>query len=182
MKKIGESENFRSWPYRAETRRFTDNEINNGGIDLIKHPEKLELIHEATDLNGIRNILKFLNNFGGCYMTLGCASGLDEGFYYSYLEFTHRDYQVAMQENWPQDFENQWLTWVSLINENSPQLAQALIAGVVMDCRTFSFRDMPQQYLITIYARCLHESDHQILYAYIMDFFKTICLKITAQK
>lgn len=96
MKQDNDSNHFKRWPYIPELR--DDGDHNNGGIDLITHPDRVSLIHEATEDNGLRPLLVELNKPGGRFMSLGCASGLD-GSYDSYVEFTLRDHSLAINQD-----------------------------------------------------------------------------------
>jgi hypothetical protein len=172
MNKTIDTDSFSVWPFRSQPRRDEDGEINNGGIDLIKNPERIDEIHEATIENGMHAVLAYLNGEVGRFMTLGCAAGMDGPAYYSYLELTLRDKQLAMLESWPFSFEAKWKSWVEREGQENPLLAQALKNSVVLEYRAFSFRDGEPQYLVTIYSKALDELDHQKLYAWVLLFFQ----------
>lgn len=79
MKEDINSAAFKGWPFSAEERR-EDGEINNGAINLVLYPEKIDLIHEATEKNGLRQLLLYLNRDDGAFITLGCSYGqLEDG-------------------------------------------------------------------------------------------------------
>lgn len=157
MKQDFDSDHFKRWPYIPELREDGNN--NNGGIDLIEHPERITLIHEATDENGLRPLLIEMNKPGGQFMSLGCASGMD-GTYDSYIEFTLRDHERALSIDAVHAFDLAWNDWVK---SKYPDYAAPILANVVLAYRSFSLRGSEPQYLITAYHRATEESTHRQL-------------------
>lgn len=173
MKKCTDTDHFSRWPFVAEAVR-ADGERNNGAVDLISNPEGLDLIHEATEENGLRKLLKHLNSKEGIFMTLGCASGPLDGVYHSYLELTFRDAPTARSELKTIELEQAWESWLCVRCKDHNGLAEALKANVVWECREFSLRGAAAQYLVTIYTRAGDEADHGRLLSWLTDFFSHI--------
>lgn len=172
MKKCFETNNFARWPFVAEEPR-EDGERNNGAFDLVANPEKIDLIHEATEENGLRALIARLSSSDGLFMTLGCASGQDEDFYYSYLELTFRNPDLARDEQSITSLEDKWKVWVTERCHQHPELATALLAAVVWEYRKFSLRNAEPQYLVTIYSRGMNAADHGQLLTWIEEFFNS---------
>ncbi|WP_054064887.1 hypothetical protein [Pseudomonas asplenii] len=162
MKKDFDSENFQNWPYIPQLR--DDGDHNNGAVDLIENPEQISIIHEATEENGLRPLLIELNNPGGKFMSLGCASGIDGEAYFSYLELTHRDQSRARDVRAIHALGDAWEEWVK---SKYPDYAEQILANVVLAYRTFSLRRSEPQHLITAYHRAPDESTHRQL----LEFF-----------
>lgn len=172
MKKCSETNNFARWPFVPEKPR-EDGERNNGAFDLLANPEQIDLIHEATEDNGLRALIAQLNSSDGLFMTLGCASGQEGDFYYSYLELTFRNADVARDEQSITSLEDQWKVWVTEHCQKQPEFAAALLAAVVWEYREFSLRNAEPQYLVTVYSRTINAADHALLLTWIEGFFSS---------
>lgn len=164
---------FRVWPYRAE-QVSANGDRNNGGIDLVANPEKIDIIHEATEENGLRPLLISMNSPGQAFMTLGCLSGPMNGAYYSYVEFTPRDPSIARSKNAIIDIHRQWLDWLEDLHAEHPEVADALHQCVVWEYRAFSFHGSAPQYLITIWSRTASAQDHGSLMSWVHSFLSMI--------
>jgi hypothetical protein len=173
MKQDLDSENFKIWPFREEGQR-QDGEKNNGGIDLVVHPEQIDKIHEATPTNGLRQLLQYLNREAGGLQSLGCAAGLDGDRYFSYFEFTLRDRNLAQVESWPQQFERRWLDWTDYAEVQAPGLGSALRGSGTMEYREFAFRGSAPQLLVTLYSWTQSEADHAQYFSYLLRFFEDL--------
>ena len=97
MKKIDDSTSYKVWPFQSAD-VSVNGDRNNGGIDLIENPELIDVIHEATAENGLKELLISMNAPNRAFMTLGCLTGEVDGAYYSYVEFTPRDRLFAQNE------------------------------------------------------------------------------------
>lgn len=175
MKKCTETDNFARWPFIAEEPR-ADGERNNGGIDLIANPQQIDAIHEATDENGLKPLIKQLNAASSPFMTLGCASGQEDEFYFSYLEFTLRDPELARREEAIAAIEEKWETRLAERLGDHPEMASAIKSSVVWEYREFSLRNAPPQYLITVYLRARDAVDHGHLAGWVNEFFDKVII------
>jgi len=172
MEEDQDSNHFKGWPFHAEDRR-EDGNINNGAFDLISHPNKIDSIHEATESNGLRPLIKYLNSPDGCFMTLGCASGIEnDGLYYSYLEFTIRYAELARSTNWPQEIERKWNRFLDRAESQIEGIRYLLEESCRMTYRYFYLRpEIDQRLLVCMDLRAVSEDDHRILASHIQRFF-----------
>lgn len=81
-------DNFTRFPYRYQVRDNGD--INNGGFDLIKNPEKINDIHEINDFPWLKDFIAKVNSHSGKFMTFGCAVGYEDDILYGYIDFSLR--------------------------------------------------------------------------------------------
>ncbi|HHL2712810.1 TPA: hypothetical protein ACQ39K_004431 [Yersinia enterocolitica] len=81
-------DHFVKFPYRKEIRENGD--INNGGIDLLKEPHRIDEIHEAQNFPWLKKFLVDVNNHDGLFMTFGCAFGNVEDNFCGYIDFSIR--------------------------------------------------------------------------------------------
>lgn len=83
------------WPYRVD---LEDGRTNIGAIDLTRNPERIDEIHELSDMPILKKKIALLNSENNGVMTLGmlCEKSPDNGTWYSYLEFGFRpDYDYS---------------------------------------------------------------------------------------
>lgn len=83
------------WPYRVD---LEDGRTNIGAIDLTKNPERIDEIHELSNMPILKKRISLLNAENNGVMTLGmlCEKCPDNGAWYSYLEFGFRpDYDYS---------------------------------------------------------------------------------------
>lgn len=175
MKEDRESNRFQGWPFHAEERR-EDGEINNGAFDLISQPHKIDSIHEATDANGLRPLIKYLNRPVGCFMTLGCAAGIeDDGLYYSYLELTIRYAELARSTDWPQEFEQKWKHFLERAESQIEGIRHLLEESCRMTYRHFYLRpEIDRRLLVCMDLRAVSEAHHRILISHAQRFFELL--------
>lgn len=83
-----ERDNFTRFPYRYQVRDNGD--INNGGFDLIKNPEKINDIHEINDYPWLKDFIAKTNSQNGLFMTFGCTAGYKDDILYGYVDFSLR--------------------------------------------------------------------------------------------
>ncbi len=88
MERDTNNDTFVKFPYRREIR--DDGEINNGGINLIKEPHRINEIHEVKDAPWFKLLLIEVNAESGLFMTLGCAYGPLDEYFAGYLDFSFR--------------------------------------------------------------------------------------------
>lgn len=173
MKKIDDSTSYKVWPFQAAD-VSVNGDRNNGGINLIENPELIDVIHEATAENGLRDLLISLNAPNQAFMTLGCLTGDVDGAYYSYVEFTPRDQRLAQNEEVVKDIYRLWLDWSNKNCSAHPGLADALHQNVKWEYREFWFRGSDPQYLITIFPRAQSAQDHGSLLSWVHNFLCSV--------
>jgi hypothetical protein len=176
-----DSSSYEIWPFKA-VKVSPDGDRNNGGIDLVGNPERIDEIHEATEENGLRQLLIAMNAPGRAFMTLGCLAGQGEDAYHSYVEFTPRDGHYARNEIATQAVHTAWLKWISENCTDFPGLEDALRHNVVWVYRAFSLRGNERQYLITVYSRARNAQDHGSLLSWLHNFLCGVDLEAIAPK
>ncbi|NCG54911.1 hypothetical protein [Serratia fonticola] len=83
-----EREHFITFPYKYEVR--DNGSINNGGIDLVKSPERINEIHELYDYPWLKGFVETINSESGKFMTLGCQLGDFDGYLMGYVDLAFR--------------------------------------------------------------------------------------------
>ncbi|WP_146036409.1 hypothetical protein [Pseudomonas protegens] len=173
IKKIDDPTGYKIWPFKSAD-VSVNGDRNNGGINLIENPELIEVIHEATAENGLRDLLVSMNAPDRAFMTLGCLTGEADGHYYSYVEFTPRDQKLAQNEGVIKGIHRLWMEWSSENCSAYPGLADALHQNVKWEYREFSFRGSDPQYLITIFPRARSAQDHGSLLSWVHNFLCSV--------
>lgn len=173
MKKIDDSTSYKVWPFQSAD-VSVNGDRNNGGIDLIENPELIDVIHEATAENGLKELLISMNAPNRAFMTLGCLTGEVDGAYYSYVEFTPRDHLFAQNEELIKGIYRLWLEWSNEHCSAHPGLADALHQNVKWEYREFWFRGSDPQYLITIFPRAQSAQDHGSLLSWVHNFLCSV--------
>jgi hypothetical protein len=67
MEKAKVNDHFTRFPYKKQVRDNGD--INNGGIDLVKEPERIIEIHELNDWPWLKRFVQEINAPNGLFMT-----------------------------------------------------------------------------------------------------------------
>lgn len=173
MKMTDDSTSYKIWPFQS-AEVSVNGDRNNGGINLVGSPELIELIHEATEENGLRQLLLSMNAPDRAFMTLGCLTGDIDGTYYSYVEFTPRDQKLARNEELITGIHRLWLEWSAKNCAAYPGLTDALHQNVKWEYRKFSFGGSDPQYLITIYPCARSAQDHASLLSWVHNFLCTV--------
>lgn len=173
MKMDDDSTSYKIWPFQS-AEVSVNGDRNNGGINLIGSPELIELIHEATEENGLRELLLSMNAPNRAFMTLGCLTGETNGAYYSYVEFTPRDQKLTRNEDLITGIHRLWLEWTNKACAAHLGLVDALHQNVKWEYRQFSFRESDPQYLITIFPRAQSAKDHGALISWVHNFLCSV--------
>lgn len=98
MEKSRFTDHFTLFPYRKEVRDNGD--VNNGGIDLIKEPHRINEIHELADYPWLKDFVLKINEKNGYFMTFGCVCGPEDGANYGYIDFSLRPTSpIALRES-----------------------------------------------------------------------------------
>src|SRR6266516_6403824 len=85
------------FPYPPD---YSNGRTNNGGIDLVQEPHRIDEISELKSLPRMRSILLRLNGPDSEFLTLGFEAGAQDGFFDGYLEFAFRDPRLADEQNY----------------------------------------------------------------------------------
>lgn len=91
MEKTKFDDHFVKFPYKKE---INGNKINNGGIDLVKEPHRINEITEVSNYPWLKNFLIDVNSDSGLFMTFGCDYGFDDEILCGYMEFSFRPFQT----------------------------------------------------------------------------------------
>lgn len=89
MEDNSHNDHFVKFPYRPAVRENGD--INNGGIDLIKEPHRINEIHELEGAAWLKEFIEETNKPDKLFMTLGCVWGQEDGKpIFGYVDFSLR--------------------------------------------------------------------------------------------
>ena len=107
-------DHFVKFPYKKEVR---EDEINNGGIDLIKEPHRINEINEIKNAPWIKDFLIDVNSISGLFMTFGCLYSIDENkFHFGYVEFSFRPSASDLIKNKVTVLDDDFYTYMGKIN------------------------------------------------------------------
>ncbi|SER55159.1 hypothetical protein [Pseudomonas soli] len=169
-------ESYQIWPFQpAEV--SADGDRNNGGLDLVENPDLIDRVHEATEQNGLRQLLVAMNDPGKSFKTLGCLAGEADGLYYTYIEFTPRDQSLARNEKLIVGIHRAWQDWTDENCAQHPGLADAIHQNLKWEYREFSYRGSEPQFLITMYPRARNADDHRSLISWAHNFLCSVDLE-----
>ena len=90
MEKTKFDDHFVKFPYQKE---IDDNKTNNGGIDLVKEPQRIDEITEVSNYPWLKKFIVDVNSGSGLFMTFGCDYGIDDKILCGYIEFSFRPFQ-----------------------------------------------------------------------------------------
>jgi hypothetical protein len=144
------TDGFRFFPYPSDQE---SGRTNNGGIDLVKNPERIDEVTELAAIPCLRRILSRLNGPGGRFMTLGCEAGPQDGFYDGYIEFAFRDSATATEANYRHLVES-FADWVSA---EYPEVASNIHASFVAEVQHFHLHGKPHGDRITLWFHTMNQ-------------------------
>ena len=175
MKKDTRSDGYNRWPFKPQSPSLSG-DVNNGGIDLVEHPELIDKVHEATEANGLRPLLIQLNGADSPFKTLGCLYGPGEGDehhdrIYSYIELTFRDQVRARDMAEIDALEDNWIEWLKGFESTHPGISTGMPQNIQWDYRQFSYVGSAPQMLATIWSRAGSEQAHRDLLSWLAVYF-----------
>lgn len=88
MKPSIHNDHFVKFPYIKEIRDNGD--INNGGIDLVKEPHRIDEIHELEGAPWLKLFISAINSPDSYFMSFGCVYGPIEDYFAGYIDFSLR--------------------------------------------------------------------------------------------
>ena len=142
---------FHFFPYPPD---HADGRTNNGGIDLIRNPERIDEISELSSFPSLRRILTRLNAPNGQFMTLGVAAGeLDGGGFGGYIEFAFRDPRLAQQEENIRHLLRSFSDWTS---GEYPEVAESVDSSFVAEIQGFHLHGVPHGDRLALWFRATH--------------------------
>lgn len=139
------------FPYPPD---YADGRTNNGGIDLLREPYRIDEITELKSLPNFRSILLRLNGPDSEFMTLGFEAGAQDAFFDGYLEFAFRDSRFAEEGNY-RDLLRCFSHWTL---QRYPQLAPYLPSCLRGEIQEFSYRDRWHGDRMTLWFRAANET------------------------
>jgi hypothetical protein len=142
---------FLFFPYPPDQ---SNGHTNNGGIDLVRDPDKIEKITELPALPSLRRILTRLNGPGGFFMTLGVAAGPQDGFFDGYIEFAFRDPELAKNEETYHHLLRSFSDWISL---EYPEVAEAISRSFVAELQYFHLHEIPHGDRMTLWFHTMNQ-------------------------
>ena len=152
------------FPYPPD---YEDGRTNNGGIDLVREPRRIDEISELKSFPGMRPIILKLNGPSGEFMTLGSEAGTHEGLFCGYLEFAFRDSRLAEEKN----YRNLLRGFSHWMLQKHPQLAPYLPSCLSTDIQGFNYWNKWHGDRMTMWFRAVDQNAAGDL----LNFFAT-CL------
>lgn len=159
---------FYSFPYRAESR---DDDVNNGGFDLVKYPELLSKIHEVAAFPALRDLIAMMNGPEQQLMTLGCAHGQDGNLVLGYLDFSFRSIAIAQNELFIAGIDGQFLKWLGQKFPGNTELLEAFRTGLFWDYCPFRYYETEPRLMISMTYRAASQQDAGHLVDWLHRFF-----------
>ncbi|MFP1749183.1 hypothetical protein [Lonsdalea quercina] len=117
-------DHFVKFPYRKEIRENGD--INNGGIDLVKEPHRIEEIHEAESLPWLKKFLVDVNSHDGIFMTFGCVFGNVEDSFCGYIDFSIRPSGEVSAKERISEIDRQFMSYLHDVMPKGETRQQAM--------------------------------------------------------
>lgn len=111
MEKAKINDHFTRFPYKKQVRDNGD--VNNGGIDLVKEPERIAEIHEIKEWPWLKRLVETVNFQAGHFMTFGCDFGHDGEYFAGYIEFSHRPNARHANTNDLRILDEHFIQWIS---------------------------------------------------------------------
>lgn len=152
------TDGFRFFPYPPDC---ANGRTNNGGIDLVRNPDRIQELTELSALPSLRRILIRLNAPDALFMTLGVEAGEQDGFFDGYIEFAFRDSKRASKEEHYHHLIESFADWVSA---EYPEVAQSIHASFVAELQHFHLHGVPHGDRITLWFHTMNrEACDQLL-------------------
>ena len=139
------------FPYPPD---YENGRTNNGGIDLVQEPHRVDEISELKSLPGMRSILLKLNGPASEFITLGFEAGAEDGSFDGYLEFAFRDSRLADEKNY-RNLLRCFSDWVSRMH---PQLAPYLPSYLRAEIQGFNYRNKWHGDRMTLWFRAVSQN------------------------
>lgn len=127
------TDGFNFFPYPPD---HENGRTNNGGVDLVRHPKRLDEISELRRLPDIKLLMKKLNEPEGHFMTLGFEAGPSDDGFYGYLEWALREPELAKKRGVYQEITDAFVAWVA---RDHPQWSQAVDIAIVAEIQAFHY-------------------------------------------
>ena len=142
---------FQNFPYPSD---HSNGRTNNGGIDLVRSPERIEEITELSALPKLRHILTKMNAPEGRFMTLGVEAGAQDGFFDGYIELAFRDSEVAKNEANYHHLLQSFCDWISIEHH---EVAGAIFVSLVAEIQHFHLYGMAHGERVTLWFHTMNK-------------------------
>ena len=143
------SDEFRFFPYSPD---HENGRTNNGGIDLVREPHRVDEITELAEVLSLRQIVTDHVRPDSPFMTLGVDAGPRDGFFDGYLEFAFRNAASASEENYRRLIDS-FCDWVST---EFPETADSIFASFVADLQYFHLHGVPHGDRMTVWFHTMN--------------------------
>lgn len=128
-----QTDGFTFFPYPPN---HEDGRTNNGGFDLVQHPEQLDSIKELDGLPDIKRLVGRLNEPAGHFMTLGFEAGPQNNGFFGFLEFALRDPILSKKAGVYQRLANGFSDWIA---KDYPEWNEAIATCTKVDVQGFHY-------------------------------------------
>lgn len=145
-------EGFRHFPYPSD---HSHGRTNNGGIDLVRNPERIEEITELAALPNLRRILTKMNAPEGRFMTLGVEAGAQDGFFDGYIELAFRDSEVAKHEANYHHLLQSFCDWIS---DEYHEVAGSIFVSFVAELQHFHLHGRAHGDRMTLWFHTMNQA------------------------
>ncbi|MBA3351862.1 MAG: hypothetical protein H0U23_05460 [Blastocatellia bacterium] len=144
------SEGFRFFPYPPD---YENGRTNNGGIDLVREPHRLDEITELSAVPSLRRIIADMRGPDSPFMTLGIEAGPRDEFFDGYLEFAFRDAALNTENNY-RELIGSFCDWVS---REYPEFAESIGASFVAELQHFHLHGIPHGDRVTLWFHTMNK-------------------------
>ncbi len=128
------TDGFRFFPYPPN---HENGRTNNGGIDLLQHPERIDEITELEKVPVLKPFVEKLNGSASRFMTLGFEAGVWNDSFCGYLEWALRDPALARRAGVYQEITDAFVAWVA---KDYPEWSQAVDQATVAEVQAFHYQ------------------------------------------
>lgn len=168
MKPSQFDDRFHRFPYRPESR---EDDVNNGGFDLVQHPELISSIHEIATFPALRKLIVMMNSPEQPTMTLGCAHGKDGDVVLGYLDFSFRSLEIAQNESFIAEIDGQFMRWIDRIFPGRTGLVESFRQALFWDYQPFRYYETEPRLMISMTYRAGTQDDAGHLIDWVHRFF-----------
>ena len=136
MKLSTHQDNFKLFPYQSD---YTDGRTNNGGINLLTEPERIDEIKEAKNFPELYEFISESCLTRSPYFTLDCDSDVDEsGVYMCYVEFSFKDEALLYNIEFNSEVDVKFNVWIETQN---PEMAQAVCKALRWEYSLYAYHE-----------------------------------------
>ncbi|NEZ58766.1 hypothetical protein [Adonisia turfae] len=144
-------DDFRFFPYPAE---HSNSRTNNGGINLVQEPHRINEITEAVRFPELRALLVEVNGEGSPFMTLGCAAATEKQSFLGYIEFSVRP-EYAENSSHLLNLDSQFAALMKQVGSPETDWENYCDLTLKWESAVFAFRETPDvtQHKVTVWYK-----------------------------